>query len=155
MNDSSSEVNAGELPSEDAFIAHCLRFMPLLMRSMLRREGNDLASGTLSMPQFGVLDVLREQGQASMNQIAELLDMRPSNLTGIMDRLVALNLVERFSDSEDRRVVMARITPDGEAALDRITEEKRATLGRLYACISPEERAIYLVIMEKFVRALS
>lgn len=140
---------------EDDFIAQCLRLMPLMMRAMMRREVNDLASGTMSLPQFGVLDYLRERGQATMHELSEALSMKPSNLTGIMDRLVALNLVERFNDDRDRRAVLARITPDGETALDRITDEKRATMGALYRCITPKERTCYVTVMEKFVQELA
>ncbi len=140
---------------EGEFIAQCLRLMPLMMRAMMRREANDLASGAMSLPQYGVLDFLRERGEATMHEIAETLSIKPSNLTGIMDRLVALNLVERFNDDRDRRAVLARITPEGEAALGRITDEKRATLGSLYRCISPKERRVYLTVMEKFVQELT
>ena len=155
MNSSGHEVNAGEAVSEDAFVAQCLRLFPLLMRGMMKREANDLASGAMTMPQFGVLDFLHERGAAApMREIADTLAMQPSNLTGIVDRLVSLGLVERVNDERDRRVVLARITPAGAAALERITVEKRATTGRLFRCITPAERVLYLRVMEKFLEEL-
>jgi len=154
MNSSGHEVDEGDAVDEEAFVGQCLRLIPLLMRGMMKREANDLASGAMTMPQFGVLDFLHERGEAPMRGIADMLAIRPSNLTGIVDRLVALGLVDRLNDETDRRVVLVRITPAGEAALERISVEKRATMGRLYRCITPAERALYLRVMEKFLDEL-
>ncbi len=154
MNSSGHEVNAVEAVSEEAFVVQCLRLIPLLMRGMMKREANDLANGAMTMPQFGVLDFLHEREAAPMRELADTLAMQPSNLTGIVDRLVTLGLVERVNDARDRRVVLARITPAGEAALERISVEKRATMGRLFRCITPTERALYLRVMEKFLEEL-
>ncbi len=139
---------------QDEFIGCCMRLMPLMMRAMLRREDNELASGRISLPQFNVLDYLHMTGEATMHEIAENLSLAPSNLTGIMDRLVLLKVVKRGNDDRDRRVVKACITSAGIAMLERIKEEKRATLGQLFHCITPRERAVYLSVMEKFIQEL-
>jgi len=155
MNISNRETLSEQEVDEETFATHCLRMTPMLMRAMFQREANDLACGALSLPQFGVLDFLREKECASMHEIAQSLSLRPSHLTGIMDKLVELKMAERFHDRTDRRAVRARITARGAAALDRIAREKREVLGALYRCITPEERRLYLAIMDKFVRELS
>jgi len=68
---------------------------------------------------FGVLMILsRSQSKAcKQNEISQLMLVSRANITGLVDSLARLGLVERTSDPHDRRVNMVKILPKGEKLL--------------------------------------
>jgi DNA-binding MarR family transcriptional regulator len=54
-----------------------------------------------------------------MYDLSDLLLLSKSGITRLVDRLEKRNLVERELSDRDRRVVHARLTADGRAAMDR------------------------------------
>jgi DNA-binding MarR family transcriptional regulator len=74
----------------------------------------------LSHSQYNVLRVLRGAGPEGLacREIGERMITRDPDITRLLDRLEARGLVVRTRDEEDRRVVMARITPEGLRLLE-------------------------------------
>jgi DNA-binding MarR family transcriptional regulator len=70
---------------------------------------------------YGVLVVLSEAAdhRARMCDLARRLHLTPGGLTRRLDGLVARGLVRREPSSEDRRVVLAILTEEGFALLER------------------------------------
>jgi MarR family 2-MHQ and catechol resistance regulon transcriptional repressor len=67
----------------------------------------------LTVPQFGTLEALYHLGPLSLGELADKLLVTGGNVTYVMDRLEARGLVARYRSEDDRRVVHARLTPDG------------------------------------------
>jgi len=67
----------------------------------------------LTVPQFGTLEALYHLGPLSLGELADKLLVTGGNVTYVMDRLESRGLVSRYRSSEDRRVVQARLTPEG------------------------------------------
>jgi DNA-binding MarR family transcriptional regulator len=82
------------------------------MELMLKPHG-------LTDQQYNVLRILRGAEPAGLcrNEIRDRMLNRMSDMTRLLDRLEAAGLVERFRVGDDRRMVMTRITPKGEALL--------------------------------------
>lgn len=55
--------------------------------------------------------------ELTLSRISERLMIHRSSVTGAIDRLVDLGLVERTRSEEDRRTVFAKLTPAGEEAV--------------------------------------
>jgi DNA-binding MarR family transcriptional regulator len=89
----------------------------------------------VSMTHMHVLWMLQHHGELPMSRMAELLDVSFSNATGIVDRMEEKGLVERVRVPDDRRVVLVRISPGGNQALDETEAIKQdrlqAILGHL------------------------
>ena len=68
---------------------------------------------------FSVLMILsRSLSKAcKQNEISQLMLVSRANITGLVDSLVRLGLVERTNDPHDRRVNRVRILPKGEKLL--------------------------------------
>ncbi|MFI6348842.1 MarR family winged helix-turn-helix transcriptional regulator [Streptomyces sp. NPDC050560] len=79
------------------------------------------ARHALTGPQARILALLTP-APLPMRQIARALKCEPSNVTGMIDRLVARGLVERRLDQDDRRVKLAAATERG-AAISRHLRE--------------------------------
>ncbi len=78
----------------------------------------------LSHSQYNVLRILRGAGPDGLacREISERMISRDPDITRLLDRLEARGLVTRTRDEKDRRVVMARITPEGLRLLEALDE---------------------------------
>ena len=74
-----------------------------------------LAPFGLSNEQYNVLRILRGAGENGLPtlEISSRMLSRSPNITRLLDRLIAKKLVRRSRPKEDRRVVIASITPQG------------------------------------------
>ncbi len=98
----------------------------------------------ISSTHLHVLFLLVSEGSMPMGRLAERLDVSLPNVTGIVERMVERDLVERGSDADDRRIVSVCITRNGRRTVEEIDLIRRgqmaAVLGRLTA--DQQERAL-------------
>jgi DNA-binding MarR family transcriptional regulator len=82
----------------------------------------------LSEGRFQVLIRLRhvEGERLTMGDLAEMLDVSPRTVTGLVDNLERDGLVKRVNDPVDRRSVYAEITDQGRARLKALWMEATA-----------------------------
>ena len=76
---------------------------------------------------FALYAILK--GDATMGRVACALHCDPSNVTGIVDRLVSQGLVVRAEDAHDRRARTLQLTAKGQETIDRLMEKLPAYLG--------------------------
>lgn len=83
-------------------------------RSLESRVESALGQLDLSLAKVGVLRYLVHAGSPlALSALAERHSCVKSNMTQLVDRLQADGLVERMSDPQDRRSVLAAITAEG------------------------------------------
>src|SRR6202034_2440713 len=70
------------------------------------------AEHDLSIAATRLLGVLRDR-RPTMNELARLLDLDKSSVTGLIDRAERRGLVERVPSAADRRAVLVRLTDQG------------------------------------------
>jgi len=88
----------------------------------LRAEHDEAAAAVgLTAPQAMILMMLSEP--MSMRQFAERMGCDASNVTGIVDRLEAKELVVRSTDQADRRVKRIARTQSGDQAVAKFQRE--------------------------------
>jgi len=93
----------------------------------------------LTIPQLKSLFLIARRGSMNTKSLAEGLGVTPSNVTGIVDRLVKQGLVSRQEDPEDRRMLRIQVTDQGEAILTSLREETVSTMSDVLAHMSVEE----------------
>ena len=118
-------------PEEAAFL-DLLRTTDILSRRLVAV----LKAGDLSANQYNVLRILRGSPEGlPCGEIASCMITRDPHITRLLDRLEKRGLISRCRENEDRRMVMARITPDGLKLLARldqpVEEAHRKQLGHL------------------------
>ncbi len=100
-----------------------LRQLTWLERKSLAQE---LSYYGVTVPQFYALLPLEKRGRAcSMNELAQATQRARATMTGIIDRLVRMGLVERRRKGSDRRVVMVGLTRRGEQLLEEVRARRR------------------------------
>ncbi|MBU0716351.1 MAG: MarR family transcriptional regulator [Verrucomicrobia bacterium] len=131
------------------------RLMPRLMRHLMTQDRNYLARGMITLPQLWALHQVAECKTCTMCMLAQALGLKSSTVTGLVDRLVKLGLLKRFNSQADRRVVLAEITPKGRKILEHLHAERHESVIRMFQHVSQKERAAYLDIIVKILKALS
>ena len=158
--DSILEQWASERPDLDASpigifgrISRIDRLFEQSMAEFLRPHG-------LTLGLFDVLAALRRNGepfQAKPSDLAAMTMLTSGGMTGRLDHLENLNLVLRVPDPDDRRVMMAQLSPQGRNLIDRLMgehlERERDRLEWLQTG-EPEEFAGYLRKLEASLRSL-
>ncbi len=71
---------------------------------------------------------LPDELRPTIGTLAERLVVKHHTVVEMIDRLEAIGLVRREHDTNDKRVVLVRITPRGIAMLDRLSLAHRAEL---------------------------
>ena len=105
-------------PEEAAFL-DLLRTCDLLSRGPAQL----LKSEDLSSTQYNVLRILRgAPAGLPCGEIANRMITRDPDITRLLDRLEKRQLISRCRETKDRRMVVARINPQGLKLLSRLDE---------------------------------
>lgn len=81
-------------------------------------ESQGLSEGRLQL----LLKLSLFSDGVSLGHLAELQNVSPRNITGLVDGLEEAGLVERVPDPGDRRSIQARLTAAGRARVDSIRQ---------------------------------
>jgi DNA-binding MarR family transcriptional regulator len=109
-------------PEEAAFL-ELLRTTDMLSRGLVAVLKSEDLSGT----QYNVLRILRGSPEGlPCGEIASRMITRDPDITRLLDRLEKRRLISRCRETKDRRMVMARITPEGLKLLARLDEPVQA-----------------------------
>ena len=137
------------------FSRRMIELMPRCIRGFSRHEHNYLSRGEITMPQFWVLECLSSCEGRLMSEIANFLGVSRPAATGLIDRLIAQDLVRRDDIPDDRRTVKISITPKGRQIVKSVWEQKRRTLVKVFSQLSARDRQEYIKIFERVVHILS
>ena len=93
---------------------------------------HDLAEHHLTLGDYQVFVYLSEAPDRSMRMcdLADRLQLSPSGLTRRLDGLVKAGFVTREPSGDDRRVMLATLTPSGFAALEKAAPDHVASVRR-------------------------
>jgi MarR family 2-MHQ and catechol resistance regulon transcriptional repressor len=102
-----------------------------------------LADQGITGAQFGVLRCVADAGDAGLmlSDLSRRLMVTCANITGVVDRLEQAGYLRRERSHADRRVVLARLTPEGEALFARVWPEFQALVAELLREVPPEVQA--------------
>jgi len=124
----------------------CAEFAAVLERfvSAWRRLS---VPGELSSTAAFTLGRLVRDGSSRLTDLATLEHVSQPAMTQLVSRLEAQGLAERFSDPGDARVANVRVTPAGEALVERRRAARAARLTELYRTLSPAHQAALAAAM--------
>jgi DNA-binding MarR family transcriptional regulator len=100
-------------------------FLDLLRTADILTRGADwvLKAENLSQTQYNVLRILRGSPDGlTCGEIASRMITRDPDVTRLLDRMEKRGLISRSRESRDRRLVLARITPEGLKVVNRLDE---------------------------------
>src|SRR6476660_2467436 len=107
----------------------------------------------LSMPHCHVLAVLDADGPTPMSRLADQLGVAFSNLNGIVSRMEERGIVERVHDAEDRRVVLAQLTPHGRDVVQKVESTRLEHMRQLVGALTADEQLTVLGALKPLTSA--
>lgn len=112
---------------------------------------------SMSKTEMLILLLLEREKGMKVSDVGRRMGMALSTTTSMIDRLENRELVERTRSTEDRRVVMVRLTEEGEKLCARIGDKAEAMLTAMWqkvaAKLTDEEIELLKKIYYKMTRA--
>ncbi|WP_169082098.1 MarR family winged helix-turn-helix transcriptional regulator [Paenibacillus sp. PL91] len=128
------------------------------MTTTHRRLGSLIAlklDNGLTAPQCYILSMISNEQNMTVSRLADKMDVKPSAITVMLDRLVNNGYAARFHDSKDRRVVLVQCTDKGSEALLRIKADVEAMLKHHLRKLDMAEMEQFVQTFEKIAAELS
>jgi DNA-binding MarR family transcriptional regulator len=95
---------------------------------------------SITIPQFRTLVILSSRGSMNLATLAGVLDVQPSTVGRMVDRLVNAELVDRQQHPSSRRELMVKLTPRGQRLVRKVTARRRDELARVVDRMPLRER---------------
>jgi MarR family transcriptional regulator, lower aerobic nicotinate degradation pathway regulator len=110
------------------------------------------AEHDLSITQARLLGVLRDRTPA-MNELARLLGLDKSSISGLVDRAERRGLVARIPSAEDKRAVLVGLTDEGRSLVSRAAARFGADLTAMLDLLPPSDREALSAIVSRLLVA--
>ena len=110
-----------------------------LMTLLTATHTPDFLEVGVTMSQAKVLYLVASAGEVHMSELPSRLGVSLSTVSGLVDRLVDHELVDRREDPADRRQALLRPTPGGRAAMDRFRDLNARQLRELLDRVDPAD----------------
>ena len=91
-------------------------------RAMGKNDPNAWMELNLTVAQLKCLHFINSGGTTNLIKLAKALEVTPSNVTVIVNRLVTQELVSREENPEDRRAYILSMTKKGTALIEGLQE---------------------------------
>jgi DNA-binding MarR family transcriptional regulator len=124
--------------SAETVARELLDVVPVIMRT-IRTEMRSHRSNDLTVPTFRSLHFLERHPGVSLQDLARHLGLTSPSVCKIVDGLVAGALVQRQHSDIDRRKITLRLTPEGQAVLEKARTSTQASLVEQVASLSKEQ----------------
>ena len=105
----------------------------------------------LTITQYNVLRILRGAGRSGLcrNEVGERLVTKVPDVTRLLDRMEAADLIARERSETDRRLVATRITEKGLKLVEKIDRELPAMHARQIGHVAPKRLRELISILEE------
>jgi MarR family transcriptional regulator, lower aerobic nicotinate degradation pathway regulator len=123
--------------------------LSFVIMGMLERRASE---HDLSIAATRLLGVLRDR-EPTMQQLARLLELDKSSVTGLVDRAERRGLVARVPSPADKRAVLVRLTGDGRALVATAAERFAADVTALLGHLPDEDRAAFSAVVSRLLVA--
>lgn len=110
---------------------------------------------SFSKTELITLLLLERYGEMSMSQICEAMNMPMSTATGIVDRMVKKDVIERQRSDSDRRVVVVCITKQGEEVTNHWKKIVSDYITQIEEALTEEERQVIFKVFLKIIDILN
>jgi MarR family transcriptional regulator, organic hydroperoxide resistance regulator len=138
-----------------AFADSLDEFMHAIRRAQGRFGTDEVSGHQLSLSQYHVLEPLARAAEPlTVGAIAAAAGLASPTVTRTVDGLERRGLCARLQDSDDRRVVLVELTPEGRravAAKQRRIERRR---GEIFDQLSPGERREAARLLSRLAAAI-
>jgi len=153
-SDDIPNLNAAPEGAAPSYEVRILRSLRQIIRATALYSRDLQAKHKVTVPQLTCLTAVSENEPTTTTRLAREVQLSPSTVVGIVDRLENSGLVQRERDTNDRRVVNITTTEAGLSLLARCPSPLQAQLARALEALPNLERATIARSVEKLVNLL-
>ncbi|MFP2928364.1 MarR family winged helix-turn-helix transcriptional regulator [Pyxidicoccus sp. 3LG] len=159
VGEGEEEHDLSEELGEDASTPESRRLHALMIEIGRHRSLKNPLAGIceelqLTPTQMHVLAWLGQDGPVQVGILAHRVGITRKTITGVVDRLETMGMVERTRDAEDRRAVVVRLTARGEDNYKRIHRGVDAGMRRVLDLMGPDDQESFFGIVERMLKRL-
>ncbi len=112
-----------------------------VQQSVTKEAEDALKAYNLSQAKYNILyELNRAGGRLPFSVLVERIGCVRSNITGLVDRLQEDNLVRRVDHPEDRRMLFAELTEEGQALISVAMPCYNAAIERVFGGLNAEQQ---------------
>lgn len=132
-------------------IEPCGMLIKKIHDALEKNANNELRANGLTLAQMQMLITLNnnENGSSFLKELEADLQIAQSTTVGIVKRLELKGLVEAYTDSNDRRMKLVKITPAGKTVCHEARYNMDATEQRLLQGLTKPESEHFQVLLQK------
>jgi DNA-binding MarR family transcriptional regulator len=123
--------------SIDTILESMAKILPVFHRKLLRMDLGGI-TGDLSRLHFSVMGILSEQSM-TVSEIARIALISKSQVTVLIDKLVEKQVVRRYPDEQDRRVIHIMLTDYGRKVHDDIRKVIKRSIREKLSSLTNDE----------------
>ncbi|WP_323769550.1 MarR family transcriptional regulator [Antarctobacter sp.] len=123
-----------------------------LLRKAYQRNSNiflTLVPGNLTTMQFSIMRQIAVGGPISQNKLGRSVAMDGATTKGVVDRLIARDLLTARRDPEDRRRHLLSLTPQGEALITEAVEAAARVTAETLSPLTGSEQDTLLRLLSR------
>lgn len=117
--------------------------------------GDGCMTPKLNPPDVQSLLYVHAHPQCIASEVATFLNVVPTTMSAIVDRLVRRDLICRQRVEENRRIVQLAVTQAGRMEAERLIAQQFEHCKVMLAALLPEERAPFVQAMGKIATTIS
>ncbi|MFB1052185.1 MarR family winged helix-turn-helix transcriptional regulator [Paraliobacillus sp. JSM ZJ581] len=118
MNEVKSATTIAEIERELRYIS-----------GIIKQKGREILNNyPITTPQFIALQWLLEDGDLTIGELSNKINLAFSTTTDLVDRMEKNSLVERKKDTKDRRVVRIHLLDKGKQIIQEVIEKRQVYL---------------------------
>jgi DNA-binding MarR family transcriptional regulator len=122
-----------------ALIQHILKLSEEIYNMLIPSLPREWLESDVTVAQLRVILVLHTEGPSRMSSIASAIGVALSTATGIVDHLVRKDLVLRDADPQDRRLVICKLSPEGQELANRLWTWGQSQIEKLLESLTAEQ----------------
>ncbi|ACB85526.1 MarR family winged helix-turn-helix transcriptional regulator [Natranaerobius thermophilus] len=111
------------------------------VNSVIKRRGREILQDfNITPPQFIALQSLTKEGDLTIGELSDRLFLACSTVTDLVDRMEKNELVKRYRDDKDRRIVRIKVLEKGHKLISEVIAARQEYLKNILKDLSKSER---------------
>ena len=119
------------------------------MQSINKKQTKLINEKSLTLPQFGVLELLYHKGPLCISDIIEKTLSTSGNMTVVIENLRKDKCIEKIKDETDQRKYIISLTEKGKMIIEDVFHVHLENLDIIFRKLSKEEKKELLNLLKK------
>ncbi len=146
------------VPNLPAQEVQATRMLIFIGRQLMARSERRMREFNLTEPEYHALLLTFAHSQdnemTSPSELCGSLTQSPANMTRLIDTLVQRNLITREADAQDRRKLLLRTTPEGDALVNQLLPKSHAALRAIFGGLPAADTQNLVSILKRLAAVL-